>query len=486
MQEGEKNKKSGIRWIVLFLSCFTMFGNFYAFDNPAALNKQLGTWLGSSPETFNFQLNLLYSIYSLPNTILPFFSGYLLQHFNNDIFFFLFSLLVCVGQVVFCLGVQSRHFPLMIAGRLIFGFGSESLGVSQTNLMTLWFRGRELSLAVGLTMSIARIGAVTNNIVSPTVAEYQSVPTACWIGAFMCFMSFGSTIYSVFLNRKHQHAMKPKSPENDKLKGFNKSFWILGTVCFLFCASIGPFNAISGTILQERYSYNGIEAGMAMSIPDLFAIFFVPFVGMYLDYRGYRGIAMIICGILLVSVHLTLAYLHVPILSLALLGLAIPLTLGCWSCVPLLVSKQKISTAYGLLYCFTNTSLVLTPILVAYFLKFDPSYFYVEILFVFLSVCGTLLALLINFTDYRFKFGLNFAEKQASQFVLLEDSKQIRQKIIQSTKESSKSEEEPKNFPPIDRAKNVRMASTHKRLIREIAETLPHDSHNRPKKEFMR
>lgn len=59
------------RWIVLILACLLLFGNYYAYDNPAALNVTLGNYLGHDYDTWQYELNLLYSLYSFPNMFLP-------------------------------------------------------------------------------------------------------------------------------------------------------------------------------------------------------------------------------------------------------------------------------------------------------------------------------------------------------------------------------------------------------------------------------
>ena len=64
-----KDKK--IRWLILFLSVTFMFGDFYVFDIPQTLEIQLEDKLKINSLFFN----LLYSVTSLPNIVLPFFTG---------------------------------------------------------------------------------------------------------------------------------------------------------------------------------------------------------------------------------------------------------------------------------------------------------------------------------------------------------------------------------------------------------------------------
>ena len=64
---------------MLILICLMMMGDFYCYDNPAALKEQLKTKFADqmSPSEYETNFQLLYSAYAFPNIVLPFFGGYL-------------------------------------------------------------------------------------------------------------------------------------------------------------------------------------------------------------------------------------------------------------------------------------------------------------------------------------------------------------------------------------------------------------------------
>lgn len=191
---------ANIRWLILFLCCWISFGNYYAFDNPSSLNRPLMQWLGSDFESYQYQLNAMYTIYSVPNIILPLFMGTLLDKFGTSKPLLGFAFLVTLGQGIFSLGVQVKSFPLILLGRFVFGLGGESLTVAQSRLVTDWFRGRELALAIGLTLSVARFGTVINNILSPSFALSYGLSGAVWIGFYSCVWSLLCTLLTIFLD----------------------------------------------------------------------------------------------------------------------------------------------------------------------------------------------------------------------------------------------------------------------------------------------
>jgi MFS family permease len=83
----------------------------------------------------------------------------------------LFCAILTLGQAVFMIGGYQANFDTMIAGRVIFGIGGESMQVAQSALVSAWFKGKELAFAMGLNLSVARLGSVINAAVIPTVYE---------------------------------------------------------------------------------------------------------------------------------------------------------------------------------------------------------------------------------------------------------------------------------------------------------------------------
>lgn len=85
----QKNELAA-RWGILVILCLGLFGSYYVYDIPAATETQLAAYFGetasnstsvgdddsaSSDDSFGFRFNLLYSVYSWPNVVLPFFGG---------------------------------------------------------------------------------------------------------------------------------------------------------------------------------------------------------------------------------------------------------------------------------------------------------------------------------------------------------------------------------------------------------------------------
>ena len=123
-----------------------------------------------SETEFEYVFHLMYSVYSLPNVILPIVGGVLIYKFGYRLMFLIFGFCVLLGQLLFSLGCSINSIPLMLFGRIIFGLGGESLNTTQYAIIVEWFAVNQIAFALGVCLSFARFGNVLNDIISPRIA----------------------------------------------------------------------------------------------------------------------------------------------------------------------------------------------------------------------------------------------------------------------------------------------------------------------------
>ena len=90
----------------------------------------------------------------------------------------------------------------MLVGRIIFGVGGESMNVAQSAIVTVWFKGKELAFALGINLSISRLGSVFNANITPTVCENYGLGTALFVGFAICVFSLFNAIGLVMIDAK--------------------------------------------------------------------------------------------------------------------------------------------------------------------------------------------------------------------------------------------------------------------------------------------
>ena len=187
--EAIEKSKLPARWLVLLLLSVLMIGNYYCYDNPAALYSMLAARF-SSAEHFDFYFDGLYSVYSLPNIVLPLIGGMIVDRWGVAKSLCLFTLLILLGQAIFAAACSAGWLNGMLLGRTFFGLGGENLSVAQSAFVTQWFQTKELAFALGITLSVARFGSVLNNTLSPWLAaRLGSVAAALWVGVAICAAS---------------------------------------------------------------------------------------------------------------------------------------------------------------------------------------------------------------------------------------------------------------------------------------------------------
>lgn len=194
--------KSPLRWPVLVLACLMLVGSYYCFDIPSALKTQLNDYMQDPAKQYETDFALMYTLYAAPNVLLPFFGGYFVDRFGVGLCLLIFTSLIAVGQVAVTIGFIAKSWPIIFLGRLIFALGGENLIVANSALLADWFKGKELAFAFGINLSIARVGSVINNILSPALTRSVGLIFALWFGAFTCVASVACVVLTIPLDRK--------------------------------------------------------------------------------------------------------------------------------------------------------------------------------------------------------------------------------------------------------------------------------------------
>lgn len=115
-----------------------------------------------------------------------------------------FMFLITAGQVVTALGAsmedQQSAWYVMWAGRTLFGLGGESLSVVQSAFVARYFQGKELALALGVNLALARVGSVINDVVSAVIANNAAFYWSYWAGAAVCGASLLAMVAAYYVD----------------------------------------------------------------------------------------------------------------------------------------------------------------------------------------------------------------------------------------------------------------------------------------------
>ena len=347
------------RWVVLVVISLAMFGNYYVYDAISPLADLLRDQLGYSDS----RIGTLNAIYSFPNIIMVLIGGIIIDRIGVKKGTLLFGALCFIGAVV---TAATDRFVVMAAGRLIFGIGAESLIVSVTVGIARWFKGRELSFAFGVNLTIARLGSFLA-LNSPTWARpaYENWQTPLLITVvFATFCVVGPLVYWVLEDRAEKRYDLGEAGETDRVEwadlfSFGRSYIWVVLLCVTFYSAIFPFQTFAIKFFQDAHGATRESAGFLSSIITLFSMIMTPVFGLLVDRVGKRSLFMMAGSLMLVPVYLMMAYTSVPlVVPMAIMGIAFSLVPAVmWPSVAYLVDEAKLGTAYGLMTMIQNIGL---------------------------------------------------------------------------------------------------------------------------------
>jgi len=361
------------RWTVLVFVSLAMGGNYYIYDSINPLERIFIDRLGFSATQFGW-LNASYSVAAALTLLI---GGIVIDRIGTKKAITFFAVLCLAGAVLTALKGEPAT---MIAGRTVLGLGAESLIVAVSTALAKWFKGKELSFAFGINLTIARLASVAADN-SPTWANSAFYPQGAtgppsWRGPLLLAIGAGvlgvvtAMIYWSLETRAEARYEMGKAGAVDKLDfrqmfRFNASYWYVVVLCFAFYSAIFPFRTFAidfftnkilagqgGVAASEAVRVMAHErAGFFNSLLPLSAMVATPLFGLLVDRVGKRALFMMFGSVLLMPVYLMMAYSNVSLLlPVSMMGIAFSLIPAVmWPSVAYIVDQSRLGTAYALM-----------------------------------------------------------------------------------------------------------------------------------------
>ena len=159
---------------------------------------------------------------------------------------------------------------LAACGFMIFGCGAEMGGITVSRGIVKWFKGREMALAMGSEMALARLGVATCMIFSPFFAKLGGVVDVSRSVAFgvvlLCIALIMFVVY--FFMDKKLDAQTGEAEEKDdpfKISDIGQilkssGFWLVSLLCVLYYSAIFPFQKYAVNMLQCNLTFREVPA----------------------------------------------------------------------------------------------------------------------------------------------------------------------------------------------------------------------------------
>lgn len=154
-------------------------------------------------------------------------------------------------------------------GFMIFGCGVEMAGITVSRGIVKWFKGREMALAMGSEMALARLGVATCMIFSPVFAKLGGVidvSRSVAFGVVLLMIALIMFIVYFFMDKKLD-AQTGEAEEKDdpfKVSDIGKilsdsGFWIVALLCVLYYSAIFPFQKYAVNMLQCNLTFTEVD-----------------------------------------------------------------------------------------------------------------------------------------------------------------------------------------------------------------------------------
>lgn len=398
------NDKTWARWTALVLIASMMFFAYMFVDVMAPLKSFLEPQLGWNSAAYGTYRSSEYILNVCGFLII---AGFILDKTGIRFTGILSASLMVIGAVIKLYGISDwmtgtaleawlnswwtampASAKMASLGFMIFGCGCEMAGTTVSKAIAKWFKGKEMALAMGLEMAIARIGVFAIFSISPWIAA--SWGTVVAPVAFCTALVFiGLITFSVFcvMDTKLDHELGAQNGSGESEEEFKASditkifsshiFWVVALLCVLYYSAIFPFQAYGAEMLQ--CNIGNITAQEASNIFRWFPIgaaVITVFLGNFLDRRG-KGATMLIYGaMLLIICHLVFAFVlpathskAVAYVTIVVLGISFALVpAALWPSVPKIIEEKVLGSAYCLIFWVQNIGLCLVPLLIGYVL----------------------------------------------------------------------------------------------------------------------
>lgn len=397
------NDSPAARWTALILIALMMFFGYMFVDVMSPLQALVENQRGWTPDIFGTYASAEYILNVCGFLII---AGVILDKMGIRFTGILSASMMFTGAALKYIGIsdwfQDTAFcswlgswwtalpgsaKMASLGFMIFGCGCEMAGTTVSKAIAKWFKGKEMAMAMGIEMAIARVGVFAIFSISPLIAAKMG-SVAAPVGFCTVLLLIGLINFIVFsvmdgkfdaqLAEAGQASGEEGSDEEFKVSDLGKifgslSFWVVALLCVLYYSAIFPFQRYGANMLQ--CNLDGITPEAASQIFRWFPIgaaAITPFLGRYLDKKG-KGATMLILGALLLIVcHLIFAFV-LPVTHSKLIAYATIVVLGVsfslvpaalWPSVPKIIDEKILGSAYCLIFWVQNIGLCFVPLLI--------------------------------------------------------------------------------------------------------------------------
>ena len=437
-----------IRWVALLCLALPMFASYFFDDIFSTINQEFEdpsmVALGWSMADYGFYRSA-YSLLCIFGGLII--CGMLLDRWGVRLTGSIFVGLMVGGAALITYAISESFagsrlcvwlsgvfakpsLSLAYAGCAMFGLGSEIAGVTVNRAIAKWFKGREIALAMGLQLALARLGTAVALIVVPRIVELEGyipfsetskpavVGMVLLLGALVLWglfvaMDYGADRRGAAAGAAAAGASDTGSSAEDRFRFrdvlkviTDRHFILISLLCVFFYCCVVSFRKFATAILMPRFGIDSDVASVMVAMIPFFTLVFAPLFGAVVDRVGRGTKIMILGSAMILFSHLTVAFAPgVPafgFIAIGVLGLGYSLVpAAMWPSLPKIIAESRLGTAFSLVYWVQNIGLFTVPIVVGHIIDHASSPVVAEYFFIGLAVCAIVVSVLLSRSSDR-------------------------------------------------------------------------------------
>ncbi|GHT10367.1 MFS transporter [Bacteroidia bacterium] len=319
-------------------------------------------------------------------------------------------------------------------GYALFAVGAETGGIVVSKIIVRWFKGKEMALAMGVQVGVARIGTAFALVMPLPFAKLfnpPSVSAPLLLGAILVLIGLLTFFIYTFMEKeleKEDLATESEPEESFKLADLglilkNKGFWLIAVLCVLFYSCVFPFLKFATSFMIHKFHVPEELAGSIPSLLPFGTLLLTPVFGSIYDKKGKGATIMVIGAALLIFVHVLFS---IPALNNWIVAVALMIILGIafslvpsamWPALAKIIPEKQLGSAYAMTFYIQNIGLMCVPLLIGKVLEnycivseagAEVAYDYTlpEVIFTGFAILAFLVALALKAVDKKSGYGL--------------------------------------------------------------------------------
>lgn len=444
------NESAAARWVVLMIVAFTMMTGYVVAKEMSPLQYLLELPLGEGGMAWtSSEFGLFAGSRGFFNVffLMLFVGGIILDKMGVRFAGTLSCVLMLAGTAIdyyaitfaspeptsivnlSLLGIHGaiKHQVLLAAfGFAIFGIGYELCGITVSKIIVKWFSGKEMALAMGIQVALARLGTALALAGSPALARHFGLSIPILVGLLSVGLGLIAYLLYCVMDTRLDKEIGATSDESEdekfhfadmKVTIKNPGFWLITMLCMLYYSALYPFLDFATKLMIAKYGVSPDLAGTIPAILPFTSIVLTPLFGAMYDRVG-RGATIMIIGTVMLTIVLMVFALPLnaswmAVAMMLVLGIAFSLLPSVlWPAVPKIVPMKQLGTAYSIIYFIQNIGLMIIPIVIGSVLQRDTAadgtvdYTAAMWIFTGIGVAAIIVAVLLRVADHRHHYGL--------------------------------------------------------------------------------